>query len=255
MKHSLVCIIILFTLFLPSCQNSIPAHEGPVKDPKIILSSFNNFWSYWYNDVRLSEDFTPYNENDSLVSKDFFLKKITTGNYLPLRLKSNDSSGYYKLYKINEPVDSSITSEIKRFGNLYYQFFLMEGKPLPGFNLVDINGNVYNKETCKGKIVVLNFWFIGCTACRKEMPSLNKLVYSYKDRDDILFVSIAPDRPEHLKKFLEKNPFTYAAVSDVNNLTEKLKINMFPTQMIISRKGEIAKIPEDDKELAIELKK
>lgn len=213
------------------------------------------FWSYWYRDVRLSEDFIPLNENDSVVSKDFFLKKVSSGGYLPLKLKSNDSSIYYKLYKINAPVDSSITENIKRFGTQYYQFFQLEGKPLPGFNLVDINGNVYNKETCKGKIVVLNFWFIGCLACRLEMPALNKLVFSYKNRNDIVFVSIAPDHPEQLKKFLEKNPFTYAAVSDINNLTEKLNIQGFPTQMIINRKGEIAKVPEDDKELAIELRK
>ena len=255
MKRSLICIIILFTLIFTSCKDSIPAHEGPIKDPKSILYSFPNFWSYWYSDVRLSEEFVPYNENDSVVSKDFFLKKVLTGDYLPLKLKSNDSSSYYKLYKINEPVDSSITDEIKRFGTLYYQFFQMEGKPLPGFNLVDINGNVYNNETCKGKIVVLNFWFIGCQACREEMPSLNKLVYLYKDRKDVVFLSIAPDHPEQLKKFLEKTPFTYAAVSDINKLTETLKIYMFPTQMIINRKGEIAKVPEDDKELAIELKK
>lgn len=255
MKHSLVYIICLFALFLSSCQSHTPSYVGPIKDPKIILSSFNVFWSYWYRDVRLSEDFIPLNENDSLVSKDSFLKKVSSGDYLPLKLKSNDSSSYYKLYKIKIPVDSSITEEIKIFGKQYDQFYQMEGKPLPGFNLVDINGNIYNKETCKGKIVVLNFWFIGCTACRNEMPALNKLVYSYKNRKDIVFVSIAPDHPEQLKKFLEKTPFTYAAVSDKNKLTEKLNIQSFPTQMIINRKGEIAKVPEDDQQLAIELKK
>jgi len=214
-----------------------------------------NFWAYWYYDVRLSEDFVPYNEDDSLVSKDFFLKKVLSGDYLPLKLKSTDSSSYYKLYKIKKPVDSSITANIIRFGEEYYQFFKMEGKPLPVFNFVDVNGKVYNKENCNGKIVVLNFWFIGCTACKEEMPDLNKLVASYKNRDDVVFVSIAPDKVDSLKKFLQKTPFNYAAVSDINHLTRTLNIYSFPTQMIVNRKGQIAKVPEDDKQLAIELRK
>lgn len=234
----------------------MPSHEGPIKDPKYILSSFMNFWTYWYNEVRLSGDFIPYNEDDSEVSKDFFLKKVLSGEYLPVKLKSNDSSGYYKLYKINEVVDSSITAEIARFGQLYYQFFQMEGRPLPGFNFVDINGNVYNKENCKGKIVVLNFWFIGCAACQEEMPDLNKMVASYKNRNDVLFISIAPNSTNDLKKFLEKTPFNYAAIPDKKYyVTDTLKIQMFPTQMIVNRKGQIAKVPEDYRELAIELRK
>lgn len=215
-----------------------------------------NFWSYWYNDVRLSKDFVPYNEEDSVVSKDFFLKKVLSGEYLPLKLKSNDSSSYYQLYKINDVVDSSITANMIIFGELYYQFFKMEGKPLPGFNFVDINGNVYNKENCNGKIVVLNFWFIGCTACQEEMPDLNKIVASYKNRNDVLFISIAPNSANDLKKFLENTPFNYAAIPDKSSyVADTLKIPMFPTHMLVNRKGQIAKVPEDYRELANELRK
>lgn len=36
---------------------------------------------------------------------------------------------------------------------------------------------------------------------------------------------------------------------------DTLDINMFPTQMIVNRNGEISKVPEDYKELEIELRK
>ena len=240
-----------------SCTTQVLRHKGPVADPKYILSSFNNFWAYWYNEVRLSEDFVPYNEHDSIVSKDYFLKEVSSGKYFPLKLKSNDSLSYYKLCKISDTVDSSIKEDIvMRFGELSYRFFQMEGKPLPGFNFVDINGNVYNKETCKGKILVLNFWFIGCLACQREMPELNKMVASYKKRNDLVFLSIAPNKAHELKKFLEKTPFNYAAIANKNSyVMDTLNINMFPTQMIVNRNGEIAKVPENYKELEIELRK
>jgi len=257
LRNICIYIISLFSIILLSCNNSITArHEGPIQDPKYILSNFTNFWTYWYNDVRLSEDFISYDENDSVVTKDFFLKKILSGKYLPLKLKSNDSLNYYKLYQINKVSDSAITENIIRFGELYYQFFQMEGKPLPGFHFVDLNGNVYDSNTCKGKILVLNFWFIGCTACEREMPFLNKLVASYKNRNDVLFVGIAPDNENELKAFLEKKPFAYAIILDKSlYVTDTLNIQMFPTQMIVDKKGLIAKVPEDYKQVEIELKK
>jgi peroxiredoxin len=103
---------------------------------------------------------------------------------------------------------------------------------------------------------VLNFWFIGCTACVQEMPALNKIVASYKDRSDVLFVSITPDNPDSLKKFLEKHPFAYSVIPSKHKyVIDTLNIRMFPTQMIIDRKGLIAKVPEDYKQMEIELQK
>jgi peroxiredoxin len=204
--------------------------------------------------VKLSEDLTPYDENDSIISKDLFLREICTGNYLPVKYKANDSLNSYKLYRI-ENKDTSITSTIVMFGNLAYQFFRMEGKPLPGFNFMDLKGRVYNPQTCKGKVVVLNFWFIGCTSCVEEMPALNKIVASYKDRD-VLFVSITPNNPDSLKNFLEKHPFAYSVIPYKKKyVIDTLNIKMFPTQMIVDRNGLIAKVPEDFKQMEIELQK
>ena len=254
MKISWKYIIIPFFFF--SCQSHIKPSETIVQDPKHILSSFTNFWAYWYNDVKLSEDFTAYNENDSVVSKEFFLSQVSTGKYLPVKYKIDDSLNRYKLYKIGNAADSSITSTIIMFGKLAYQFYQMEGKPLPDFNFVDLNGNVYNSQTCKGKVVVLNFWFIGCVSCREEMPALNKMVASYKDRKDVLFVSLAPDEPDSLKKFLEINPFAYAIIPLKNKyVIDTLSIRMFPTQMIVDRRGLVAKVPEDYEQMEIELRK
>lgn len=253
MKNSWKYIVIPILLF--ACQSDVKPSKTMVQDPKYILSSYSNFWPYWYNEVKLSEDFIPYNEHDSIITKESFLKQVCTGNYLPVKYVQKDSLNSYKLYTIENNKDSSIASTIVMFGKLAYQFFQMEGKPLPDFNFVDLNGNVYNPQTCKGKVVVLNFWFIGCTACRQEMPALNKMVASYKDRKDVLFVSLAPDDPDSLKKFLEKNPFAYEVIPRKNKyVIDTLNIRMFPTQMIIDRKGLVAKVPEDYKQMEIELR-
>lgn len=253
MKNSWKYILIPFLFF--SCQSQVKRSETLVQDHKYILESFGNFWAYWYNEVKLSEDFTPYNESDSVISKELFLKDVSTGKYLPVKYKVKDSINSYKLYPIKNK-DTSITSVIEMFGNLACKFFRMEGKPLPGFDFVDLKGRKYNPEACKGKVVVLNFWFIGCTACQEEMPALNKIVANYRDSSDVLFVSLAPDNPNSLKEFLEKYPFAYAVIPGKNKyVTDTLGIRMFPTHMIIDRKGLVAKVPEDYQQMELELRK
>lgn len=226
----------------------------PVQDPKHILSSFINFWTYWYDEVKLSEDFAAYDENDSLISKDLFLREICTGNYLPLKYREPDSTFSYQLYPLKKH-KNSIVSTIVQFGTMAYNFFQMEGQSMPDFHWYDLNGNLYDSTNCKGKIVVLNFWFIGCTACVQEMPELNKIVANYKNQKDVLFISMAPDSPDKLKTFLQKTPFAYAVIPLKNKyVTDTLGIQMFPTHMIIDRNGLIAKIPEDYKQMEVELR-
>jgi len=248
----LLCTFLFCSLAYVSCGNS--THKEPVKNPKDIVSSFNSFWTYWNKDVKLSEDFVAYNENDAIIDKDFFLNEISTGEYLPLRLRSNDSLNYYKLYNIADVENDGIINTVKMYGERYYKYFEMEGKPLPGFSYVDLNGKSYTPENCKGKIVVLNFWFIHCTSCVAEMPKLNQIVNSYKDRNDILFVSMAFDSKNKLQAFIKKTTFNYAIIPVTQSyVMDTLKIMSFPTQIILNKKNLVAKIPEDYRELEIEL--
>ena len=57
------------------------------------------------------------------------------------------------------------------------------GKPALPFSVTDINGNNYSLESLKGKVVVINFWFVECKLYIMEMPELNKIVEKYKNKD------------------------------------------------------------------------
>lgn len=253
MKTTFLYIIFFCALAFSSCN--VQKQKVPVEKPSVILSSFMNFWYYWNDNIKLSRDYIAYDENNKQITKKVFLKKLISGDYLPLRLESNDSSLYYGLYKLNNTVNEGISRTIARYGDFFYRYYQMEGKPLPGFNFVDLKGNIYNKETCKGKIVVLNYWFIGCHACVKEMPELNRIVDKYKDRKDILFVSLAMDSVQQLKKFLSKTIFDYAVVPNKRDyMKDTAHIFMWPTQMIINKKGLVANVMNDADELKFALK-
>ncbi len=119
----------------------------------------------------------------------------------------------------------------------------MEGKELPEYEFTDLNGKVYDKTSTKGKALLIKCWFIGCVACVKEFPELNKLVDEYKDRNDILFISLATDSKQDLTSFLNKKQFKYAVVPDKGKyMSDQLVVNAYPMHVLIDKKGKIVKI-------------
>lgn len=88
------------------------------------------------------------------------------------------------------------------------------------------------------------------------MPALNAMVNQYKNRKDILFVSLAFDTKEALTTFLQKRNFDYAIVPDQKNyIIDVLRVHMYPTHFIVNKQGMIAKVVNDERALATLLKK
>lgn len=110
------------------------------------------------------------------------------------------------------------------------------GKPVPDIELRTIGGKVYRMKDLAGKVVVLNFWFTQCIPCIEEMPSLNRLVKEYRDKD-VVFFGITYDNVKTLRSgFLARYPFDFNIVSDSRSITEMFSAG-YPTTYIIDRKG------------------
>lgn len=93
----------------------------------------------------------------------------------------------------------------------------MIGKTALPFSVTDINGNNYSLESLKGKVIVINFWFVECKPCVMEMPELNKLVEKYKNKE-VVFLGFAMNEKDKIEKFLKTTTYKYnivAAAKDV----------------------------------------
>lgn len=70
---------------------------------------------------------------------------------------------------------------------LYQNFFTETeqveiGKKAPDFLVTDMNGSKISLSDLQGKGVLLNFWGTWCKPCEKEMPYMNELYASYKEK-------------------------------------------------------------------------
>lgn len=91
------------------------------------------------------------------------------------------------------------------------------GDQAPQFSFSLLDGTPVSNETLKGKVVVLQFTASWCSVCRKEMPHLEKEVWQrFKNEDFVLIGIDLKEKPEKVKRFIEKMKVTYPIGIDVD---------------------------------------
>lgn len=247
-------LIIAFLIFATSFAQSNP--ETPEVDQIQIQNNFSDWSNYQSKNIMLSRDFTALDSNSKEIPKESFLDQLANGNFIPIQLKSEGSKYYYKLFQIQPNSDTSIKATINQIAFDALKNYKMEGTPFPKFSFKDLNGNLVTNESMKGKIIVIKCWYIHCTPCIREFPQVNKLADEYKDRKDILFISLAEDSPEQLKAFLAKRPLKYSVVPSMKvYMNEALELNSFPTHFILNKEGLISKVLPNFESLEVALAK
>lgn len=115
-----------------------------------------------------------------------------------------------------------------------------DGDDFKYFTFRDTENQKFKVEDLKGKVLVVNFWFINCPPCRAEIPDLNELVEEYKDNKDVIFVAVGLDPWIELKDFLTEHPFKYRLVTDGRYYAAEKNVNNYPTNVVIDRNGKVA---------------
>lgn len=252
MKNN-ICLTLFISIFLLLGCSDKPKEIQQNTNITLISKNFTAWWEYHSNNIVLSSNFIPLDESSNIISPELFFQSLISGEYIPIKIDKKNTTTYYQLFKLDNNTDKDIRSTMKNTAKVSYSHYLMEGEPFPPFNITDLNGVEYNNENTKGKIIILKCWFIACQACVAEFPELNELVEKYKDREDIVFISLASDTEDELKKFLIRKPFNYkVAAVEGSFFDNELKINAYPTHFIIDKDGTIKKVVNTSKELFLE---
>jgi len=254
MKKIILLTLAIAIISIMACSKKTD-YGQPNVNFKNLEKDFISWWTYHKNNIMLSSNFIAIDDLSGRISKGDFLEKLTSGDYIPLKLNSKDSLTYYKLFKLDQTSDIAIRKQIKLSSTTDYIHFKAEGKAFPKFQFIDLNGVVYNNENTKGKIVILKCWFITCRSCVAEFPELNKLVDNSRNRKDIVFISLALDSKEKLDQFLSQKRFNYAVIADQEKfISNELNVTMYPTHVIIDRNGIIQKVVNNANEMILALK-
>lgn len=117
-------------------------------------------------------------------------------NCFTQKLKSlfNAASGLSKDTPAKHTIDS-----------LYKAYHQLEvGEPAFNFALKNDQGDIVRLSDFKGKVVIIDIWATWCSGCVASLPTYNKIKDSYKDKNDIVFLTIgweSPDAVDYWKEF------------------------------------------------------
>lgn len=113
-----------------------------------------------------------------------------------------------------------------------------DGEYALDFLTKDMNGRNIKLSDLRGKVVVLNFWFIKCAPCVMEMPDLNEVASNY-DPENVVFLGITFDSQELVEQFLESKTFNYTITPNAYDTISIYGVQSFPTNMVINQQGQI----------------
>lgn len=186
--------------------------------------------------LKITEKSIVKDVNGTVYPYNVWTQLMQTGNF---SLKPTSLSNPKDEYIIYELTEKEKEARYERMPKPAESPYFVTGQPFGKLKTTDIERNKINLQEMKGKVVVINFWFINCPPCRKEIPELNKLVEKYKDNKDVVFIAIALDDKYDLKEFLKTTPFNYSIVDSGSWIASQMGIKGFPTNVVVDQEGNV----------------
>lgn len=124
-----------------------------------------------------------------------------------------------------------------------YKCYSLKGKPAPDFALPDLDGKEVRLWELRGKVVLLDFWAIGCPPCRRSLPELIEMAAEYEGKPfEYVAVSIA-DTAEAVSHHAAQNKLEIPALIGAGSrVPDDYMIEVIPTMYIVDKKGVVREV-------------
>jgi cytochrome oxidase Cu insertion factor (SCO1/SenC/PrrC family) len=116
-----------------------------------------------------------------------------------------------------------------------------KGKPYPPFDIVRVGGGHLTNAACKGKVVLLDFWFEGCLGCREEFAALNELHDSLHNDTACVFMAVTFDEPDSLPGFLRRYGISYPVATTSQEQIHSMLCRGYPSKVVLDKNGNVVR--------------
>ncbi|MEL6251962.1 MAG: TlpA disulfide reductase family protein [Bacteroidota bacterium] len=113
------------------------------------------------------------------------------------------------------------------------------GCEAPNFTAKTLPGDTIELHELRGKIVVLNFWFIACPPCIAELPGLKQLADEFGAREDVVLLALATDEKAALDKFVAKREVGFTILPETRSVADAFRITGYPTTFVLDKEGNV----------------
>jgi peroxiredoxin len=116
---------------------------------------------------------------------------------------------------------------------------LASGTVAPDWTLYDADGKGTSLAQMKGKIILLDFFFIGCGGCMEALKPLNRLHEKYKSQNVAMVSMTFRDNKKSVTGFKENYNIKYPIYIDAGDVVKLYHVEGFPTFYFIDQEGKI----------------
>jgi thiol-disulfide isomerase/thioredoxin len=146
-----------------------------------------------------------------------------------------------KLVRANMPFDVDVVLGTRpKYVVLLKRMWV--GRTAPNFTIKSVvASNSIELKKLRGKVVLLEFWAIWCTACRVAVATLKRWQRVYVPRG-LTIISVGKDKAPNLVQFARTRQIPYFVGQDSGWLSRLYRISPIPAFILIDRKGKVRDI-------------
>jgi peroxiredoxin len=116
------------------------------------------------------------------------------------------------------------------------------GSVAPGWILYDAAGEQMSLAQLKGKVVLLDFFFIGCGGCMEALKPLNKIHEQYRNQNVAIVSMTFRDDRRSTAAFKKNYHIKYPIYIDAAGVVKSYHVSGFPTFYFIDKEGKVASV-------------
>lgn len=119
---------------------------------------------------------------------------------------------------------------------------LSPGTIAPEWTLYTTDGRKLSLAQLKGRVVLMDFFFIGCSPCISSLQPLDRIYEKYKKQKFILVSISDRDGRKVLTGFKKKNNIKNLICGDAADVAQKYHLPGAPLFYVIDKQGKIANV-------------
>jgi peroxiredoxin len=115
-----------------------------------------------------------------------------------------------------------------------------EAVSAPEFSLPDLAGKKVQLKTLRGSLVFLNFFATWCEPCREEMPGMERLFRTHKDRGFVVLAVNTQESAKAVRPFVQELKLSFPiALDEDGTVGRDYGVRALPVSFLIGRDGRI----------------
>ncbi|MEO6150277.1 MAG: TlpA disulfide reductase family protein [Mucilaginibacter sp.] len=153
----------------------------------------------------------------------------------------------YSDYEFNQPgVNLALKTIPKGFHTPIAQDEMPDLLPIgtvaPAWTLNTSEGKKTSLTQLKGKVIMLDFFFVGCYGCMLSLKPLNKFHEKYKGQNFEIISLTERDGKESVNRFTNRYNIKYPIYINTAAVVDQYNVKSFPTFYFIDKEGKIASV-------------